>query len=393
MLSRYLPQTLDGSKSENGWTKAKLGANAILGVSMALCRAGAAAAGVPLYQYIARLAGKSGASHPTLLLLQHPCSQHELNLHPTHHLTQSVVITPIQRCDPAETSFTHPVPFMNVINGGAHAGNGLAFQEFMVRPKADRPIVARCACWCFFAIDAGGTTTMQNHSARIFLYPFQPLPPADRPHWRVLLQRGHAHGQRGVPQPGQDHQGQVRRGLHQRGRCVRVTSSPPSLFPRLISSGSHSSHFLRPSASIQLLFSLLLFVPFCFADEGGFAPNIADAYEGLNLLVEAIAKAGYEGKVKVAMDVAASEFASEAKPPTYDIKKKSPTKDGTGVKTGAEMIAMYSDMAAKYPIVSIEDPFDQDDWTTYEGFTAAIGGPVQVVGDDLLVSVYGKITA
>jgi enolase len=50
-------QELDGSKSENGWTKAKLGANAILGVSMAVCRAGAAAAGVPLYQYIARLAG------------------------------------------------------------------------------------------------------------------------------------------------------------------------------------------------------------------------------------------------------------------------------------------------------------------------------------------------
>jgi enolase len=85
-LDDFMVQSLDGSKSENGWTKSKLGANAILGVSMAACRAGAAAAKMPLYQYIAHLAGK-----PT-------------------------------------DKFVLPVPFFNVINGGEHAGNSLAFQ-------------------------------------------------------------------------------------------------------------------------------------------------------------------------------------------------------------------------------------------------------------------------
>merc|ERR1712032_1111372 len=85
-------EELDGSKNEWGWSKAKLGANAILAVSMAVCRAGAAASEMPLYQYIAKLAGK-----------------------------------PTDR-------FIMPVPAFNAINGGTHAGNRLACQEFMVMP-------------------------------------------------------------------------------------------------------------------------------------------------------------------------------------------------------------------------------------------------------------------
>ena len=92
-LDAFMVQQLDGSKTENGWAKSKLGANAILGVSMALARAGAAAAGLPLYRYIARLAGK-----------------------------------------PDDAALVLPTPFFNVINGGEHASNGLAFQEFMIAP-------------------------------------------------------------------------------------------------------------------------------------------------------------------------------------------------------------------------------------------------------------------
>lgn len=92
-IDDFMVQTLDGTRTENGWTKGKLGANAILGVSMAVARAGAAAAGLPLYKYIARTAGK-----------------------------------------PVDGPFAMPVPFFNVINGGEHAGNGLAMQEFMIAP-------------------------------------------------------------------------------------------------------------------------------------------------------------------------------------------------------------------------------------------------------------------
>jgi len=94
-------------------------------------------------------------------------------------------------------------------------------------------------------------------------------------------------------------------------------------------------------------------------DEGGFAPQIGGALEGLELLTAAIEKAGYTGRVKIAMDVAASEFASDAKPPTYDLMKKQKGNDGSGVRTGEALGAEYVAMAAKYPIVSIEDPFEQ----------------------------------
>jgi len=126
-------------------------------------------------------------------------------------------------------------------------------------------------------------------------------------------------------------------------------------------------------------------------DEGGFAPDLHDAREALDLLVEAIRTAGYEGKVKIAMDVAASEFAVEAegKPTSYDLGKKVRARgggEGEGVKTGEELLELYAALAAKYPIVSIEDPFEQQDSGRWVAITARMGEAVQIVGDDATVT-------
>ena len=116
-------------------------------------------------------------------------------------------------------------------------------------------------------------------------------------------------------------------------------------------------------------------------DEGGFAPNIQDNAEGLELLKEAIAKAGYTDKVKIGMDVAASEFYKDGK---YDLDFKNPESDASQHLTGEELAALYKDFTAKYPIVSIEDPFDQDDWAAWSHLTGATD--IQIVGDDLTVT-------
>lgn len=120
-------------------------------------------------------------------------------------------------------------------------------------------------------------------------------------------------------------------------------------------------------------------------DEGGFAPNIQKNDEGLNLLMEAIEKAGHLAKVDLGMDVAASEFyvAEEKK---YDLDFKNPQKTKASQITGEQLMQLYSDFAAKYPLKSIEDPFDQDDWENYSGLTKKLGKAVQIVGDDLLVT-------
>lgn len=70
----------------------------------------------------------------------------------------------------------------------------------------------------------------------------------------------------------------------------------------------------------------------------------------------------------------------------YDLDFKSPTNDGKSVLSGPKLAELYADLAKKYPIVSIEDPFDQDDWENYQAFVKAIGKDVQIVGDDLLVT-------
>ncbi|GFY82706.1 enolase [Actinidia rufa] len=120
-------------------------------------------------------------------------------------------------------------------------------------------------------------------------------------------------------------------------------------------------------------------------DEGGFAPNIQENKEGLELLKTAIAKAGYTGKVVIGMDVAASEFYNE-KDKTYDLNFKEENNDGSQKITGDQLKDLYKSFVDEYPIVSIEDPFDQDDWEHYTKMTCEIGEKVQIVGDDLLVT-------
>merc|ERR1712196_488326 len=107
-------------------------------------------------------------------------------------------------------------------------------------------------------------------------------------------------------------------------------------------------------------------------DEGGFAPNILENKEGLDLLVTAIEKAGYTGKVKIGMDVAAAEFfLSEKK--VYDLDFKTEGNDGSQCKSGEELLGVYEDFIANYPMVSIEDPFDQDAFDSYKVMTSKVG--------------------
>ncbi|GJN19770.1 hypothetical protein PR202_gb07079 [Eleusine coracana subsp. coracana] len=120
-------------------------------------------------------------------------------------------------------------------------------------------------------------------------------------------------------------------------------------------------------------------------DEGGFAPNIQENKEGLELLKTAIEKAGYTGKVVIGMDVAASEFYND-KDKTYDLNFKEENNDGSQKISGDSLKNVYKSFVSEYPIVSIEDPFDQDDWVHYAKMTEEIGEQVQIVGDDLLVT-------
>lgn len=234
---------LDGTP---GGFKKKLGANAILGVSMAVSRAGAAAKGIPLYKHLNVLAGE-----PKMVL---------------------------------------PVPSLNVINGGSHAGNALAMQEFMILP-------------------VGATTFREAMKMGAEVYQ----------HLKKVIKK--------------------RYGLD-------ATS---------------------------------------VGDEGGFAPNIQDNLEGLKLLMDAIETAGYTGKIKVGMDVAASEFWVDEKK-MYDLDFKNANNDGSKCLTGEKLGDMYKDFIAKFPMVSIEDPYDQDDFSAYGALTGSVGSDVQIVGDDLLVS-------
>merc|ERR1719472_295434 len=121
-------------------------------------------------------------------------------------------------------------------------------------------------------------------------------------------------------------------------------------------------------------------------DEGGFAPNILANEEGLNLVVEAIEKAGYTGKVKIGMDVAAAEFYTAEKMYDLDFKTEGDAKDKSQTITSEQLTAIYEKFCQDYPVISIEDPFDQDDFPAYGAMTAKIGATCQIVGDDLLVT-------
>ncbi len=116
-------------------------------------------------------------------------------------------------------------------------------------------------------------------------------------------------------------------------------------------------------------------------DEGGFAPNVKSNDEGLEVILEAIAAAGYKAgtQISLALDVAASEF-HEGKS-KYVLKKS-----GGGVKTSDQLIAMYAKWAKDYPLVSIEDGLGEKDWEGWGALTKALGGKIQLVGDDLFVT-------
>ena len=215
-------------------TKSKLGANAILGVSMAVARAAAAAQKKPLYEYLSF--GKG---------------------------------------------VTLPVPFMNVVNGGAHADNTVDFQEFMIVPRKFGSFRE--------ALRAGVETFHTLKS--------------------ILKKKGY-------------------------------------------------------STNV--------------GDEGGFAPNLKSIEEVLDTLVEAIEKAGYAGKIQLALDVAASELWADGK---YVFKKSDKS-----VKTSEEMGSLYENLCGKYPIVSIEDGLGENDWEGWKKLTARLGKKTQLVGDDLFVT-------
>ena len=214
---------LDGTEN-----KSKLGANAILGVSLAVCKAGAAHNGIPLYQHIANLAGYG------------------------------------------DKSFVLPCPAFNVINGGSHAGNKLAMQEFMILPVGAESFTQAMQI---------GTEVYHNLKSVI------------------------------AKKYGQD--------------ACNV------------------------------------------GDEGGFAPNIQDNKEGLQLLSDAIEKAGYTGKVIIGMDVAASEFFDKG---NYDLNFKYKEKEGSQLVTPDELAGIYKTFITEFPVQSIEDGYDQDDWEAWSKY-------------------------
>ncbi len=112
-------------------------------------------------------------------------------------------------------------------------------------------------------------------------------------------------------------------------------------------------------------------------DEGGFAPNLSSTEEAISLLVEAIEKAGYTpgDDISIALDSAASEFYKDGK---YFLEGKE--------LTAEELADYYSELFSKFPIVSFEDPFAEDDWEGFKYFTAKLGDKVQIVGDDIYVT-------
>ena len=221
---------LDGTSD-----KSRLGANATLGVSLAVARAGALARSAPLYRYIGGV--------------------------DAHCL---------------------PVPLMNVVNGGAHADNGLDLQEFMIAPVG-APNFAEALRW----------------GAEIFQA--------------------------------------LRRRLAAAGHATSV------------------------------------------GDEGGFAPDLKSAAEALDFILRAVEDAGYRPgeQVTLALDAAAGEFCRDG---LYRLA-------GEGRDLGAdEMIAWYETLVARYPILSIEDGLDQDDWNGWAAMTRALGARAQLVGDDLFAT-------
>eukprot|EP00933_Yihiella_yeosuensis_P074223 TRINITY_DN83066_c0_g1_i1.p1 TRINITY_DN83066_c0_g1~~TRINITY_DN83066_c0_g1_i1.p1 ORF type:complete len:440 (-),score=107.84 TRINITY_DN83066_c0_g1_i1:92-1411(-) len=231
---------LDGTEN-----KSKLGANAILGVSMAACRAGAAANKEPLYKFLNRMAGS-----PNMVM---------------------------------------PVPCFNAINGGVHAGNYLPFQEF-------------------FLIPIGATT-----------------------------------------------------------------------FKEALRMGSETYHTLKSQIKSQYGIDST-----AVGDEGGFAPKISDPEDALKLLVAAIDKSGYTGKIVVGSDPAASETFDKASGMyNLDFKKPAGEQEPQNKKTGADLVNWWVEKVKEYPVYLLEDPFDENDFESHASLTEKLGEKIEIVGDDL----------
>jgi len=118
-------------------------------------------------------------------------------------------------------------------------------------------------------------------------------------------------------------------------------------------------------------------------DEGGFAPNLESNRAALDLILVAIENAGFKAgtQIALAMDVAATEFFEDGK---YKFEGK--------LLTSEQMIAYYSELVSAYPLVSIEDPLDEDDWNGWAKLTAELGEKIQIVGDDLFVTNIERLT-
>jgi enolase len=132
-------------------------------------------------------------------------------------------------------------------------------------------------------------------------------------------------------------------------------------------------------------------------DEGGFAPPFQDNAEALNLIMEAIKNAGHLEKVKLGMDVAASEFCTcaeekekPAQPWKYDLNFKVKNNDGSQVITSTQLADMYTGFVEKYPFAFIEDPFEQDDFPAWAAFSAR-HPKLQIIADDLTVTNVERI--
>ena len=118
-------------------------------------------------------------------------------------------------------------------------------------------------------------------------------------------------------------------------------------------------------------------------DEGGFAPNLESNRAALDLILVAIENAGFKAgtQIALAMDVAATEFFEDGK---YKFEGKALTSE--------QMIAYYSELVSNYPLVSIEDPLDEDDWSGWAKLTSELGEKIQIVGDDLFVTNIERLT-